>query len=210
MNNNYGFSRFFSSLQDTSWYLEFLKPVVDEIPAGSYVLDVGTGPGKLPELLYSGKTTRIIGVDTSSEMLSEARLRLAGTDILLALSEPNQKLPFESESFDCITLCNVLFNLGSTERALLVSEVIRLMKSDGKIIILTPTGRGNPLRLLIKPGIRGRFKLLLWYVITRRNARYWTGNNGLKPMVKDGVLDYSFRVVFYGLGRLEIISRKKF
>jgi len=49
------FSKFFSNLQEASWYRQFLDPVINEIHGSSYLLDIGTGPGKLLEILSHEK-----------------------------------------------------------------------------------------------------------------------------------------------------------
>ena len=49
------FSKFFSNLQEAPWYRQFLNPVIDEINDNSKLLDIGTGSGKMMEILISEK-----------------------------------------------------------------------------------------------------------------------------------------------------------
>lgn len=66
------FSDFFSYVQETRWYREFLNPVVDEIPAHSSVLDIGAGTGKLLQILSLEKEVQCTGTDTDPGMLQRA------------------------------------------------------------------------------------------------------------------------------------------
>src|SRR5262245_24657211 len=79
-------ARFYSSIQDKSWYQEFLKPVVDELkdlPPHVCILDVGTGPGKLIALLCAENPFDCVGVDTDASMLAQARQRLQPLNVSL-------------------------------------------------------------------------------------------------------------------------------
>ena len=61
----------------SAWYREFLNPLAETIlhdQAGKKILDIGTGPGRLPELLYSRNPSMMItGIDIDTTMIDEAR-----------------------------------------------------------------------------------------------------------------------------------------
>ncbi len=67
------FSKFFSNIQEAPWYRSFLNPVINEIGVEGKVLDIGTGSGKLIQILSTENALDCTGVDTNSEMLDEAK-----------------------------------------------------------------------------------------------------------------------------------------
>jgi ubiquinone/menaquinone biosynthesis C-methylase UbiE len=73
---------FFSNVQEAPWYVEFLEPVVSQIPPFTKVLDIGTGSGKLLQLLLNEKNSDCTGIDTSESMLAEAEKKLKGMQFL--------------------------------------------------------------------------------------------------------------------------------
>jgi len=105
------FSKFFSNIQETPWYRSFLNPVINEIRREGKLLDIGTGSGKLIQIISKEKHINCIGVDTNSEMLKEAKIKLKGTNTRLLKIKANTKLPFNDNSFSYVTICSVLFHL---------------------------------------------------------------------------------------------------
>ena len=67
------FSKFFSNLQEAPWYRSFLNPVINEICIKGKLLDIGTGSGKLIQILSTEIGMDCTGVDTNSKMLAEAK-----------------------------------------------------------------------------------------------------------------------------------------
>lgn len=49
------FSKFFSNIQEKPWYRQFLNPVISEIEQEGKLLDIGTGSGKLLQILATEK-----------------------------------------------------------------------------------------------------------------------------------------------------------
>ena len=70
------FSKFFSNLQEALWYRSFLNPVINEIGIKGKLLDIGTGSGKLIQILSTEIGMDCTGVDTNSKMLAEAKKKL--------------------------------------------------------------------------------------------------------------------------------------
>lgn len=102
------------------------------------VLDLATGSGDLALALQrrlSGAT--ITAADFSPEMLSVARDKgVANTVLADAL-----QLPFENESFDCVTVAFGLRNMADWSAAL--REMSRVLRDRGHLLILDfsiPTG----------------------------------------------------------------------
>lgn len=202
------FSRFFSNVQEADWYRSFLQPVIEEIPAKSTVLDIGTGPAKLLQILVQEKNADCTGIDIDAGMLAEARTKLAGTSARLFQINTGSDLPFEDNSFDEIFFCNVLFNLSPEAGLILLQEASRVLKPDGKIIILTPSGVGKLADLprnLFRPA---NYSFGIWYLATRRRAKAWTTNSYLKEFCESHALSYAQNIVFNGFANLEIIEKQ--
>jgi ubiquinone/menaquinone biosynthesis C-methylase UbiE len=88
-------------------YRAVAAQLVDAVPPGGSLLDVGTGPGRLlVEVARRRPDVRVVGVDPSADMVRHAqdRARLAGlcdrVDVQVAAGET---LPFADASFDVVT-----------------------------------------------------------------------------------------------------------
>lgn len=200
------FSKFFSNLQEAPWYRDFLDPVIDEIDKKGKVLDIGTGSDKLIQIFYTEKSMNCIGVDTSNEMLKEAKIKLDNKNIQLIKIEENQKLPFENNSFDYITICSVLFHLKNKDIALMLKDIERLLKENGKIIVLTPTGKGNILKLSRNYFSVKNLGIYIWYLATKKRSEIWSSNKYLEQYARKNKLKYRLEIVMNGFAQIEILK----
>lgn len=108
------------------------------------ILDAGCGAGDLIYYLSKNSTTNntIIGIDFSSQMLKKAKKRFANNkNIFFKKVDLTAKLPFSDNSFDGIACISVLFSLPSARTT--ISELQRVLKKDGKIIVVEPTPEFN-------------------------------------------------------------------
>jgi ArsR family transcriptional regulator len=99
------------------------------------LLDLGTGTGRMLELL-APLYARAIGIDTSNDMLAVARAHLdrAGiTNAQVRLGDIHD-LPFPRNSFDVVTIHQVLHYLDEPERAL--REAARVMRPGGRLLVV--------------------------------------------------------------------------
>jgi ubiquinone/menaquinone biosynthesis C-methylase UbiE len=119
-----------------------------EPQAGWVVLDVGSGTGAaLSE--YADLGCQVIGVDSSAAMIAVARDRL-GPDVELHHNETG-RLPVADDSVDLVHLSLILHSLPSEEGIELLREVSRVVKPDGRIVVIDfaagavrfPNGWGN-------------------------------------------------------------------
>ena len=106
------------------------------------VLDLATGSGDLALALQRRlPKAKITAADFSPEMLGVARRKgVAKTVLADAL-----QLPFESESFDCVTVAFGLRNMADWDRAL--GEMSRVIRPQGHLLVLDfsiPTGALRP------------------------------------------------------------------
>jgi ubiquinone/menaquinone biosynthesis C-methylase UbiE len=207
MKTNISFSTFFSDVQETPWYKEFLAPVVSVVSPHSKVLDIGTGTGKLLQLLVNEKSADCTGIDVSASMLAEAEKKLSGLPVKLTQVKQREALPFQNKNFDLICICNVLFNLAYNEQISLMNQSLEILKEKGRIIILSPTGKGTFKDFYQKVTRKNNTSFALWYTLTRRSARKWNRQHMLKEYADRNKLSYINRMVFDGFGRMEIIEK---
>jgi demethylmenaquinone methyltransferase/2-methoxy-6-polyprenyl-1,4-benzoquinol methylase len=150
--------------QDPRWR-RFLVSRLD-VGSGDRVLDVATGTGAVAAELIKQKHCAVVGVDQSPEMLSVARQRLSGVQLVEASAE---QLPFEDASFDGLTFTYLLRYVddpGATLR-----ELARVVRPGGSIAALefaVPRGPWHPLwRLYVKVGLpaAGRVVSPAWHEV---------------------------------------------
>ena len=98
------------------------------------ISDLGCGTGELIEKLSGETSDKLIGIDSSPEMLEQARLRLSKTgkaDLRLGELE---YLPMKNREIDTAVMNMVLHHISQPQ--LPMAEVYRVLKSKG-IFILT-------------------------------------------------------------------------
>lgn len=99
------------------------------------VLDLGTGTGRMLEMLAPG-TTRAVGLDVSPAMLAVARVNLdaAGLRHVQLRQGDAYALPPDLQRFDLVVLHQVLHFLDDPARA--VREAARALKPGGRLVIV--------------------------------------------------------------------------
>jgi ArsR family transcriptional regulator len=98
-------------------------------------LDLGTGTGRLLEL-FAPLYRRGVGIDASTDMLAVARANLdrAGIGHAQVRLGDIYHLPFPRDSFDVISVHQVLHYLDDPERAL--GEAARVLRPGGRLLIV--------------------------------------------------------------------------
>ncbi|MEE9431526.1 MAG: class I SAM-dependent methyltransferase, partial [Melioribacteraceae bacterium] len=200
-------SKFFSNIQEKKWYYQFLTPVVNKIERDTKLLDIGTGSGKLVQILSNEKNVSCFGVDTSQAMLDEAAIKLKNTGVKLIKIEPNEVLPFENNLFDYVTICNVLFHLDKNSVYYLLDEARRVLKNNGKIIVLTPTGYGNFFKLTKNFLSLNNLSIYIWYYATKNRAGPWSINKFLFKYCNNNKMKYKQTITFKGFAQVETIRK---
>lgn len=110
--------------------LAALPPAIDSL------LDIGTGTGRLLELL-ADRTQRALGVDASREMLALARARLSERGLADRCSvrlADMYRLPLAHARFDVVTLQMVLHYAEDPAAAL--AEAARVLSPGGTLLVL--------------------------------------------------------------------------
>ena len=113
------------------------RAIMDAIGGRQFdsLLDLGTGTGRMLELL-SGLYTRAVGIDTSTDMLAVARANLDRAHVANAQVRLGDihHLPFGRNSFDVVTIHQVLHYLDDPERA--IAEAARVLRPGGRLLVV--------------------------------------------------------------------------
>lgn len=104
--------------------------------AVSTVLDLGAGTGKLVErLLRRLPASRFVLVDTSKEMLSCARSRLAAFDNVEFYIASFEALPLRTGTIDLVVSSFALHHVDDGRKSLAAREINRVLRPNGWAII---------------------------------------------------------------------------
>lgn len=102
-------------------------------------LDIGCGPGTLIGSLPGNSPS--LGVDIASNQIAYAQSHYAGTNKIFKTIVPG-KLPFDDNSFDLITLVELIEHIEDEGCEALLSEATRTLEPGGRIIVSTPNYQG--------------------------------------------------------------------
>ncbi len=123
---------------------------------GEKVLDLGCGPGTLAREAKKvvGVEGSAVGIDPSLEMVSFARQKAAEAHLDIKFEQGMaQQLPFPDHSFDVVFMSFVLHHISSQYRVKGIQEVRRVLKENGRLVVLE-----------FSPP-RRRIRKLLWFFV---------------------------------------------
>lgn len=130
---------------DQTWRKKALNLL--KISQPQSILDVATGTGDFAIMANDIlKPKEIVGVDISEGMLSYGveKVKLLKLDSTIRLQKADsEKLPFEDNKFDAVTVSYGVRNFENLEIGL--SEILRVLKPQGKLVILEATEPENKL-----------------------------------------------------------------
>ena len=102
------------------------------------ILDVATGSGRtLKQLRAAFPKEKITGIDLSDSYLKEASRYISDLDgDLIQLIKGNaEELPFENDSFQCISCVYLFHELPRTIRAKVLNEFFRVLEPGGILVL---------------------------------------------------------------------------
>lgn len=155
--------------------------ILNCIPEGSKILDVGCGDGNVAQLYL--KKGEVYGVDISAAVLKLAQKK----GIKTKLCDLNkEKLPFADDFFDVVIFTDVVEHLISP--LVVLKEAKRVLKKDGRLIITVPNFArlanrirmlsGDPLDILHWAKYGDETEHLHWF--TKPKLVYLLRENGFK------------------------------
>jgi demethylmenaquinone methyltransferase/2-methoxy-6-polyprenyl-1,4-benzoquinol methylase len=136
--------------RDVSWR----RRAVSELNGvNGWILDIATGTGDVAiEMVRQHPETKIFGIDFSEPMIRGAHRKILKKGFLetVALSLGDAiSLPFRDNTFQATLIAFGLRNILNKEQAL--SEMVRVVKEDGKVVILEFTFPKNRLMRSLYP-----------------------------------------------------------
>ena len=123
----FGYDRFLAATEKAG-LREMRRDLLSE--ASGRTLEVGAGTGLNVEL-YPPSVTELVVSEPDRFMADKLRAKYRGTEVIDA---PAEKLPFEDDSFDTVTLTLVLCTVPEPPAAL--REVARVLKPGGRFLFL--------------------------------------------------------------------------
>ncbi len=141
--------------------IKWRNNVVDLVKATNpeTILDIATGTGDLAISLVKTNAKKIVGLDISNGMLEVGRNKISkkklNSTIEMVLGD-SENLPFETNSFDAVTVAFGVRNFEHLEKGL--SEIHRVLKPNGIFVILETS---VPTRTPFKQGYKFYTKFIL-------------------------------------------------
>ncbi len=112
-----------------------LKKILPYIDKNKIVCDLGCGDGTILKTI-SERIKEGYGLDVKMASSDKTNLHFIEADIA-------KPLPLESDKFDAVFLLAVLEHLESPD--IILNEIRRILKPDGKLVLTTPSPRSRPL-----------------------------------------------------------------
>ena len=157
---------------DRLWRKKTVKAL--ELPDNAKVLDLATGTADVALLVARRHPdAEVIGLDPSAKMLEVGQEKVAAAGLTgrvkLELGEA-ERLPYESSSFDGVTIAFGIRNVADRPAAL--REIARVLKFDGRLAILEANEPRGLLAPLAKLHLRLVVPLLGALLSSRREYQY--------------------------------------
>ena len=181
------------------------------------ILDVATGTGDIAINLSKIKGSKIEGVDVSGNMLKIARKKideLKIDNIALKTCEA-ENLVFEDNHFDIVSIGYGVRNFSNLEKGL--SESYRVLKRDGKLIILETSVPENPIIKLFYTIITSIYIPIIAFIFSGKTKAYLylldstkkfpPKNKFIEMLYRTGFEKVETRKKLYGASTIYIISK---
>ncbi len=101
--------------------------------AGTRMADLGCGTGEMLGRLYCENKKVLIGVDSSPEMLAQARIKLPSLNAIELRLGELENLPMKDQEVDTVIMSMVLYHIFEPEKS--IHEVFRVLKPGGIFLL---------------------------------------------------------------------------
>ena len=115
---------------------EYLERLVDTLPDGAWVLDLGCGPG-IPHTEWLSRRFSAVGVDISRAQLALARQHVPGATFVLA---DMCSLQFQPASFDAIAAMYSIIHVPREQHEGLLRNLFDFLKPGGCLFVVLGAG----------------------------------------------------------------------
>jgi SAM-dependent methyltransferase len=109
--------------------------LVETIPSGAKVLDVGCGEGRNMKSILE-VTPNVSGVDNDPKAIEDSKSNFQNHTAVEVFQGEAANLPFPANTFDVVTFLMILPNLDK-DKAVALKEARRVLKDDGFVILST-------------------------------------------------------------------------
>ena len=153
-----GYDNFYSSSQAKEvfkdidlrgWPKDRVESIIYVVDQQGTVLDMGCGNGHLLYLLRN-HFEKLVGLEYSPHRLEQAKLNLDEQNFVPLLGSAENMDAIESNSIDCIVSADTIEHIPDVYSA--VSEMYRVLRPGGKLIINTPNIAFLKKRILLMIG----------------------------------------------------------
>ncbi len=127
-----------------SYWLQAMPDVVEKLEAGSRVLDVGCGAGRVAlSIARAFENSHVVGLDPDEQSIDQARAAAAdaGVEDRLQFIAQTTGEADRGTGYDLITIFDCLHDFARPNQTL--SEIAGLMKTDGTLFIMEPKAADN-------------------------------------------------------------------
>ena len=199
----------------SKWKKEIAE--IAEYSSPKKILDIATGTGDIAINLSQINGSKIEGVDVSGNMLKIARKKideLKIDNIVLKTCEA-ENLVFEDNHFDIVSIGYGVRNFSNLEKGL--SESYRVLKKDGKLIILETSVPENPIIKFFYTIITSIYIPIIAFVFSGKTKAYLylldstkkfpPKNKFIEMLYKTGFQKVETRKKLYGASTIYIISK---
>lgn len=129
-----------SDAVNAAWLADFLPAAPIDRLLKTDLFDEAFSTGLYP--LLAGRALRVVGIDTSAEIIAAARAR---NEALCAVVSDVRRLPFAAGAFDCVVSNSTLDHFAShADIARSLAELFRVLRPGGTLLITLDNG-DNPL-----------------------------------------------------------------
>jgi demethylmenaquinone methyltransferase/2-methoxy-6-polyprenyl-1,4-benzoquinol methylase len=139
-------NRFLSAGIDIYWRKRAISKLKSLRP--QHILDMATGTADMAIMMEKSlRPAKIVGIDLSNGMLEIGREKLAKLGLkekILLKQGDSERIDFESDSFDAVTVAFGVRNYENLQKGL--EEMFRVLKPGGKLVILEFSKPGQPLK----------------------------------------------------------------